>query len=189
MSSDHPAGQFERPGMRICLIGKIGSVTHWLEDCAAGLVAAGHVVQICPTRNPKLSATLERLLLAHALGAPRAALTVKAVRKFIPDLILAVKGFDMPSEILDRLRSLPDRPPLAAWVGDSFFETDRPIAEQYDIVAYTFDSFFVKQHQSMAFASRCLYLPSRCQHPSWRTQCHRPGATTGLRRESDTASC
>jgi spore maturation protein CgeB len=158
MSSDHPAGQFERPGMRICLIGKIGSVTHWLEDCAAGLVAAGHVVQICPTRNPKLSATLERLLLAHALGAPRAASTVKAIRKFIPDLILAVKGFDMPSEILDRLRSLPDRPPLAAWVGDSFFETDRPIAEQYDIVAYT-DSSFVKQHQSMAFTSRCLYLP------------------------------
>ena len=41
---------------------------------------------------------------------------------------------------------------------NSFFETDRLIAEQYDIVAYT-DSFFVKQHQSMAFASRCLYLP------------------------------
>ena len=64
----------------------------------------------------------------------------------------------MPSEILDRLRSLPDRPPLAAWVGDSFFETDRTIAGKYDIVAYT-DSFFVKQHQSMAFTSRCLYLP------------------------------
>ena len=69
---------FERPGMKICIIGKIGSVTHWLEDCAAGLIAAGHVVQICPTRNPKLSATLERLLLAHSLGAPRAALIVKS---------------------------------------------------------------------------------------------------------------
>ncbi len=82
--------------MKICIIGKIGSVTHWLEDCAAGLIAAGHVVQICPTRNPKLSATLERLLLARALGAPRAASIVKAVRQFIPDLVLAVKGFDMP---------------------------------------------------------------------------------------------
>jgi hypothetical protein len=144
--------------MKIFIIGKIGSVTHWLEDCAAGLIGAGHVVQICPTRNPKLSATLEKLLLAQALGAPWARLIVRAVRQFNPDLILAVKGFDMPSEILDRLRSLPNRPPLAAWVGDSFFETDRAIAGQYDIVAYT-DSSFVARHQSMAFASRCLYLP------------------------------
>jgi spore maturation protein CgeB len=144
--------------MKISIIGKIGSVTHWLEDCAAGLASAGHQIQVCPTRNPKLSATIEKLLLAPALGAPRAAWIVRDVRRFQPDLILAVKGFDMPLEVLERLKSLPDRPPLAAWVGDSFFETDRPIAEQYDVVAYT-DSFFVKQHQSMAFASRCLYLP------------------------------
>ncbi len=162
--------------MKICIIGKIGSVTHWLEDCAAGLIAAGHVVQICPTRNPKLSATLEKLLLAQALGAPRARMVVRAVRQFNPDLILAVKGFDMPGEILDRLGSLPNRPPLAAWVGDSFFETDRPIAGQYDIVAYT-DSSFVERHQSMAFASRCLYLPHAAN-----TRLGNPDATTRAAR-------
>jgi spore maturation protein CgeB len=146
------------PDMKISVIGKIGSVTHWLEDCAADLAAAGHKIEICPTRNPRLSATIEQLLLTPALGAPRAALIVRKIRQFHPDLILAVRGFEVPREVLERLKSLPNRPPLAAWVGDSFFETDRSTAAWYDVVAYT-DSFFVKQHQSMAFDSRCIYLP------------------------------
>jgi spore maturation protein CgeB len=144
--------------MRICIIGKIGSVTHWLEDCAAGCTAAGHDVRICPTRNPKLNPAIEELLLLDALGTPRASWIARAVKRFRPDFILTVKGFDVPAEILDRLKSLPGRPPIAAWVGDAFGEADRTTAAYYDLVAYT-DSFFVAQHAASGFASRCIYLP------------------------------
>jgi spore maturation protein CgeB len=144
--------------MRIFVIGKTGSVTHWLEDCAAGIIAAGHDVRTCPTRNPRLSVAIERLLFSPALGAPLAARIERAARQFSPDLILAVRGFDVPREVLKRLRSLPNRPPLVAWVGDLFVESDRAIAAHYDIVAYT-DSFFVQRHHGMGFAPRCLYLP------------------------------
>ena len=91
--------------MRVTLIGKIGSVTHWLEDCAAGLLAAGHTVQLCPTRDPRLNAAIERLLLVRRLGAPRAAWTARAVGRFRPDLIVAVRGYEVPLRILDRLRA------------------------------------------------------------------------------------
>jgi len=144
--------------MRVTLIGKIGSVTHWLEDCAAGLLAAGHTIQLCPTRDPRLNAAIERLLLARRLGAPRAAWTARAVGRFRPDLVVAVRGYDVPLQILDRLRALPGRPPMVAWVGDGFLETDRAIASRYDLVAHT-DSFFVEQHRSQRFPVPCLYLP------------------------------
>jgi spore maturation protein CgeB len=144
--------------MKILVIGKTGSVTHWLEDCSAGLLAAGHNARTYPTRNPRVSIAIEKLLFSPALGAPLAVRIVRAARQFRPDLILAVKGFDMPPAVLSRLRSLPDRPPLVAWVGDVFVETDRSIAAHYDMVAYT-DSFFVQRHHAMGFASRCMYLP------------------------------
>jgi len=144
--------------MRVCLIGKIGSVTHWLEDCAACLAQAGHEVLVCPTRNPRLSPAVEALLFSERIGAPRAALIVRTVRRFRPDLVLAVRGFEMPHAVLDRLRAWPDRPPLAAWVGDAFTAADHATAGRYDLVAYT-DSFFTGQHETLGFASRCLYLP------------------------------
>jgi spore maturation protein CgeB len=129
-----------------------------MEDCAFGLGAAGHDVRTCPTRNPRLSIAIERMLFSPVLGAPLARRIVRTARQFRPDLILAMRGFDVPREVLIRLRSLPNRPPLVAWVGDLFVETDRAIAALYDLIGYT-DSFFVQRHRVMGFASSNLYLP------------------------------
>ncbi len=132
--------------MKITLLGKTGSVTNWLEGCAAGLADAGHEVQICSTNTGFLPATL------------RAARIATAIKRFQPALILAPNGYLMPLPILDHVRALPNRPKLVAWVGDVFVETDRAAAARYDAIAYT-DSFLVAEHARQKFPGPAFWLP------------------------------
>jgi spore maturation protein CgeB len=144
--------------LKIALIGKTTSVTHWREDCTAGLIAAGHQVLVCSSRDPKLAPALERLLLSRSLGSPRAAWLARSVKRFAPDLIMAVGAYEIPEEILERLHAFPGRPPMVAWVGDAFAEAAGRISAYYDLVAYT-DSLFIERHKGWNFPTSCIYLP------------------------------
>ncbi len=139
--------------MKILLIGKRGSITHWLEDAAAALRAEGHAVRVAAVRRPWLNARVEAAFVEHLAEA-----LAKAAARFEPDLILALGGFHAPEPFLRRLAALPGRPPLAGWVGDLFDETAGEGAALYDLVAYT-DSGLVARHANLGFPTRAIFLP------------------------------
>jgi spore maturation protein CgeB len=144
--------------MKIFVLGKLGSVVHWVEDSIAAFRAAGHDVRFGVTRNPRLNPSIERLLLARWAGAPRAARIVRAIRRFSPDLILAIVPYHMPLPILEHVAALPGRPPLLGWVGDSFSAESAPAAALFDAVAYT-DSGLLAAHRQFGWPTQAVYLP------------------------------
>jgi len=46
--------------VRLLLLGRSGSINHWLEDAAQAFRQDGHEVRIAPVRRPWLAAGLER---------------------------------------------------------------------------------------------------------------------------------
>ncbi len=144
--------------MKIFVLDKRGSVVHWAEDAIAGFRAAGHAVRFGVTRDPRLSRAVEQVLLARCLGVPRAAGICRAIRRFSPDLILAVGPYRMPPVILEQVAALPGRPPLVGWVGDRFSPAEGRAAALLDAVAYT-DSGLVALHHTLRLGCRAAYLP------------------------------
>lgn len=139
--------------MKIALVGKAGSITHWLEHAAAAWRADGHQVLLAIVRRPWLAEALERALaplIAERLAA--------ALRRFAPDLILAIGGFHVPDALLRAIAGLPGRPPLIGWVGDAFAPAAAAKARLYDLIAYT-DSALMAQAEAWGFPGRSLHLP------------------------------
>jgi spore maturation protein CgeB len=154
--------------MKICLLGKGASITHWLEDAAAAFAAEGHQVTLGLVRRPWLAAPLEA-----GLVGPLAAALCRRIKRAGPDLILVIGGFHAPLEILEAVAALPGRPPLIGWVGDRFEAEAQALAQIYDAVAYT-DSGLLARHQALAFPAPALYLP-HAANPSgdWPTRARR----------------
>ncbi len=144
--------------MKVFVVGKRGSVTHWAEDTVAGFEAAGHEVRFGSTRNPGLHRSIERILLAGWAGVPRGVQLGRAIARFAPDLILIVTAYHTPPPILDCLASLPNRPPMLGWVGDRFCSEHRRMAALFDAVAYT-DTGLLALHRKLGFACRAEFLP------------------------------
>lgn len=144
--------------MRVFVLGKPREVTHWTEDCLAGFQAGGHQVALGVTRDARIGAGLERLLMTGWTGAIPVRRILAAIRAFRPDLILAVRAFATPLPILERVAAMPGRPPLLGWVGDGFSAADRPVADLFDAVAYT-DTGLVTQHATLGFTPPASYLP------------------------------
>ena len=144
--------------MKILIVGKRASVTHWLEDCAAAWRAEGHEVRIATTRDPRLHPSIEALLLARRLGAPMAAAIAGRARRFSPDLIVAIGAYHIPILVLEHLAASPVRPPIVGWVGDLFSEDAAPAARLLDAVAYT-DSGLMALHGALGFAPTARFLP------------------------------
>ena len=139
--------------MKIFLIGKTGSINHWLEDAIAAFRDDGHKVGVGVVRRAWLDAGLE-----SAMAEPLAASMAGTATRFAPDLILTIGGFHAATPFLERLAALPGRPPLVGWVGDLFDKSARRAAELYDLVAYT-DSALVARHGELGFPSRTMFLP------------------------------
>ncbi len=139
--------------MKIFLIGKTGSINHWLEDAVAAFRGDGHQVRVGAVRRAWLNAGLE-----SAIAEPLAASMAGTATRFAPDLILSIGGFHVPTAFLERLAALPGRPPLAGWVGDLFDGSAQRAAELYDLVAYT-DSALIARHGQLGFPSRAMFLP------------------------------
>ena len=139
--------------MKLFLLGKSASVTHWLEDAAGGFRAAGHAVEVGFTRRPWLSPAAER-----ALEGVFAAAITRRIRRFDPDLMLVIGAFHAPPALLEAVAAIPGRAPLVGWVGDLFDDSARSIAALYDAVNYT-DSGLVNLHATLSFAPPARFLP------------------------------
>lgn len=144
--------------MKIFILGKRGSVVHWAEDAMAAFQAAGHVVRFGITRDPRLNRALERVLVTGWAGVNRAAWLVRAIRRFAPDLILAVGPYHMPLPVLAPIAAMAGRAPLLGWVGDTFSADEAPQAGLLDAVAYT-DSGLLAAHRALGWATPAVYLP------------------------------
>ena len=144
--------------MKIFILGKVASITHWLEDCAAAFRADGHEVRIGATRDPRVSLAIETVALSPLIGSPMARRLAGAVRRFEPDLILAIGAYHIPPVILAEIAAMPGRAPLIGWVGDRFDRNAAPSAAVLDAVAYT-DSGLVALHGQLGFSGRALWLP------------------------------
>ena len=140
------------------MLGKIASVTHWLEDCVQALRADGHQVGVAITRNPAFHPAIEGALLSERLGAPMASAVARAVARFAPELIVAIGAYEIPLPILERVAALPGRAPFYGWIGDVFTRSAAPVAAILDAVAYT-DSGLVARHAELGFAAPAIYLP------------------------------
>ncbi len=139
--------------MKLFLIGKIGGITHWLEDAAAAFRADGHAVRIGAVRRSWLNAGVET-----ALAAPLAAAMAAQARRFAPDLMLAIGGFHVPAPYLEQLAGLPSRAPLVGWVGDLFGPEALDSAARYDLLAYT-DTGLLARHGALRFPGQAIFLP------------------------------
>jgi spore maturation protein CgeB len=139
--------------LRLAVVGKAGSITHWLEDAAAAWRADGHEVLPAFTRRPWLALPLETALAGLIAERLRVRLT-----RFAPELILAIGAYHVPMALLEAIASLPGRPPLVGWVGDVFEESEASRARLYDLVGYT-DSALITRHHDWGFAAEPLYLP------------------------------
>ncbi len=152
--------------MKILLFGKTRTVTRLTEDIAEDLGRAGHTVRLFAYRSNKFEKLAEPLLMARALGVPLAALMARAVRRFAPDLILAIGPFHwLPPEIFEHVAALPGRPPLVAWIGDVFAAGAAAAALPFDLVAYT-DSGLPPLHDRFGFRPRRVYMPLAAVRPA-----------------------
>jgi spore maturation protein CgeB len=140
--------------LKLFLLGKRGSIVHWLEDAASAFAGAGHEVRVGITRRPWLNARLER-----ALAEPIGEAIARRVASFEPELILAIGAYHVPSAILARVAAVPGRAPLIGWVGDVFDDAAGAAAAGLcDAVGYT-DSGLLARHKSLNFPSSALFLP------------------------------
>ena len=145
--------------MNVLLLGKTGSIMHWTEDVASDLRISGHTVTVVPTRDPRLSKSLERALLSRAIGAPLAAHIVRRIRRLAPDLILAIGCLDeLPLTLFQHIAEETSGPPMVAWIGDTFTEQMAEIAGLFDVVAYT-DTGMVDLHKKLGFRSASAFVP------------------------------
>jgi spore maturation protein CgeB len=144
--------------VKVFVVGKRGSVTHWAEDAVAGFEAAGHEVRLGSTRNPGMHRSVERILLAGWAGVPRGVHLGRAVARFAPDLILVVTAYHTPLPLLEHIAALPNRPPMLGWVGDRFSAEHRHAGDLFDAVAYT-DTGLLALHNELGFACRAVFLP------------------------------
>ena len=144
--------------MRICVLGKRGSMIGWVDGTVAAWRAAGHTVQHSIFRDTRLAPRLEEALFSPRLGAPRARLLARRVRQFAPDLLVAVDAFSTPLSLLARLRATPGLPPLLGWVGDMFGDYARERAPYFAAIGYT-DTGLAALHARMGLGCEAFYLP------------------------------
>jgi spore maturation protein CgeB len=144
--------------MKLFILGKRGSVTHWAEDTVAGFELAGHQVRFGSFRTPGLHRSLQKLLLARWTGMPLAERLRRAITQFSPDLILVITAYHAPLPLLEHIAALPNRPPLLGWIGDRFTAASKAAAALFDAVAYT-DTGLLARHKELGFASQAVFLP------------------------------
>lgn len=162
--------------MKVLLFGKTRNAFHLVEDVADDLRAAGHQVAVFAHRGRKLQKLLEPALLSPRLGVPLAVLMTQVVRRFAPDLVVALGPYHwLPPSVFERLAAMPGRPPIAAWVCDRFGAG--AAAAGFDVVAYT-DSGFLDLHRQYRFRPASLFLPLAAPRPT-------AGAPSGPGRRVD----
>lgn len=148
--------------MRILIVGKHGSIVHWLEDMVDGFSDAGHDVRVFSVVGDDwlnyLHLKFYRTLDKRRVGGLLAGKLRRAVREFRPDLLFCVCAYWLPQEMLQAVRELPQRPAMVGWVGDRFEAKHRAIDALFDRIYYT-DSAFFDLAREFGFGTSSGYLP------------------------------
>lgn len=151
-------GKTLKPG--VLVIGKSGSIVHWLEDTRDGFEDAGAASRIFSLNgNTPLAAM--RIRLAKMRGA--AALEQLLARRLEaaldackPQIVFFVQAYWTPIALLDIVKAKGI--PAAGWVGDRFEPQARAHATRLDRVYYT-DSGFLAEAEKFDFPGNGNYLP------------------------------
>ncbi len=148
--------------MKVLVVGKHGSIVHWLEDMADGFADAGHETRtfsvIGATWPDYLHLKLYRTLKRRAVGGVLAGKLVKAVRAFRPDVMFCVGAYWLEPEMLAAVRTLSQRPVMIGWVGDRFEAKHRDVDALFDQVYHT-DTAFLELARELGFNAPTGYLP------------------------------
>lgn len=138
--------------LKLLLLGRRGSINHWLEDAADAWRCDGHRVVLGFVRHPTVGRRLSRLV------RPMADEIARQAERMSPDMILAIGGFHTPMKVIAALRERRVGAPIVGWVGDTFGVEAAPLAAFYDLVAHT-DSALEARHRDLGFAAPSLWLP------------------------------
>lgn len=148
--------------MKVLVVGKHGSIVHWLEDMADGFADAGHETRVFSVIGSSwadyLHLKLYRTLNRRAVGGVLAGKLVAAVRRFRPDVMFCVGGYWLEPEMLAAVRELPERPVMVGWVGDRFEAKHQAVDALYDRVYHT-DTAFLDLARALGFTAPTGYLP------------------------------
>ena len=148
--------------MKVLVVGKHGSIVHWMEDMADGFADAGHETRVFSVIGSSwpdyLHLKLYRTLNRGAVGGVLAGKLVAAVRRFQPDVMFCVGGYWLEPDMLAAVRALPQRPVMIGWVGDRFEARHQAVDALYDRVYHT-DTAFFDLARELGFTAPTGYLP------------------------------
>jgi spore maturation protein CgeB len=143
------------------VIGKRGSIVHWLENSVDGFAQAGAQVGMFCSNGCTLPEYL-RLKLARFTGRSlrplQTGMLARRLESFRPDLVLFIGAFWIPTEFMHTVRSASSRPLLAGWVGDRFVPAAIEHARTLDRIYYT-DSRFLDEARTHGFPDNGAFLP------------------------------
>lgn len=113
---------------------------------------------IASTRDPRLAPSLNNLLLSPSVGAPLLRLIIARIRRFRPDLILAVRADAVPADVLGAIVGIEGRAAFVGWVGDRIDADFTERAAYYDALAYT-DTGLLRRHRELGIATPAGFVP------------------------------
>lgn len=145
---------------RVLIIGKSGSIVHWLEDTRDGFEDAGAAARVFSLNgNRPLMAMRLRFAKLRGTAAAEQFLVRQletALAAYHPQLVLFVQAYWASALLMDvvRARGIPS----AGWVGDRFGLPAADLATRLDRVYYT-DSGFLAEAESLGFPANGRFLP------------------------------
>jgi spore maturation protein CgeB len=155
----------------VLVIGKSGSIVHWLEDTQDGFEDAGAASRIFSLNGHTPLAAM-RTRLAKMRGAPALEQHLSrqletALNADKPQVVLFVQAYGASAALIDVVKA--SGIPVAGWVGDRFGVQARDQATRLDRVYYT-DSGFLAEAERFGFPDNGSYLPHAAN-----TRLFRPG--------------
>ncbi len=148
--------------MRILIIGKRGSIVHWMENCLYACQQLGLPVKTWSVTGQNwlehLSYKIQRLRSDQAWEKELIASLQRCIHSYRPDLILFIGAYHIAPALLEAARSLAHNAGLAGWVGDRFDAACVAHANLLDHVFYT-DRAFVRLAQEFEFSGKHTWLP------------------------------
>lgn len=159
--------------MKICVVGKRGSVTYWMEHVVNAFNSMGHDTTQFSVNGITLS---ERFHIKYAkifsdnFYDVTAQLFLKHIEKHKPDVLFFTHAFwAIPTEMYVVLSELKQKPICIGWVGDVFSKKDIPKAIPLDFIYFT-DSGFFDLAKNNQLTGQLDYLPLACNPYYFTTQ-------------------
>lgn len=146
--------------VRVLLLGKRGSLVHWLENLHCASLRLGHAARVFAINGDTLGARLRaKWQGGNATTAPwMLARFERVLTRFRPDLVLVAGVFGVPLAYYRILRTCSRPLLIAGLVGDRFARDDRERANACDRLYFT-DTRFFQDAEQAGFTTAGRYLP------------------------------